>query len=70
MEKLLAKLLNPVLDRIPKKWKTAIGLLALTAVATAFSAGWIDSDLADELKNWSVVLFGVGVFHKMTSDKT
>jgi hypothetical protein len=67
MEKLLARLLGPLVEKIPTGWKTVTGLLAYLAIATVASATDLDQQYPDAFTAAETVafaLFGFGIIHK------
>lgn len=66
LDQFLAPLLNPLLNRIPTGWKTAIGLVCLLTLAVLQSLGKLTPEQSETYQLWIMVLFGIGVYHKVT----
>lgn len=58
--------LQPKLNLLGERWKTALGLAWIAAIEVAAQYGWVDGGLKVELSGLGWLLFGIGILHKET----
>lgn len=63
MSRILDRLLTPILAKLDG-WKTIVGVLALLAISIAHKMAWIDAETANDLWQYAVVAFALGIASK------
>lgn len=63
-EQILFQALSPILDRIGKGWKSALGLFLMAALLAVQQLGWLGESWATTLWHGAEILFGIGVIDK------
>lgn len=63
---MLEKLLAQQLDRLGSGWKSITAIGAYLVISVAVQMGWISPESGNGLRDAAVVLFGIGIVHKVT----
>lgn len=69
MRKLIEEIATRLLDRVGTGWKSTLGIAAILVIKVLDQVDVISPELATDLYEWAVILFGVGVFHKAVRAK-
>jgi hypothetical protein len=69
LDRIIFKLLNPLLNLIPGGWKSITGVLAIVVIMILKNLNKITEDEFQQYYGWATVLFGVGILHKELNEK-
>ena len=69
LDKLFGAILNPLLDRLPIGWKSALGLLAMLGLLIANLIGKLSPSEYDKWYDVATLVFGIGIYHAKVSQK-
>jgi len=65
MRSLIEQVATKLLDQLGSGWKSILGILAILVIKVLDQFDVIAPELASDLYEWAVLLFGIGIFHKV-----